>query len=199
MLEALTGLGLSTSAGLNAYIPMLGFGLVARYTDVISLPSSWQWIENPWVMGILGALLVVEFFADKVPAVDHLNDVLQTVVRPTSGGIVFGAASAGTVTVTDPEAFFSSGAWLPVASGMGVALCVHLLKAALRAVVNAATFGIGAPVVSFAEDGFAVGMTLAALIVPILVIGFLAVVVGVAIWVVRRRRRRKAAAAVYSG
>jgi cbb3-type cytochrome oxidase subunit 3 len=195
VLEALTGLGLSTSAGLNAYIPMLGFGVVARYTDVVSLPSSWQWLENPWVLGILGLLLAVEFVADKVPAVDHANDVLQTVIRPTSGGIVFGAAANGDVTVTDPEAFFTSGAWVPVAMGIGIALAVHLVKAALRAVVNAATFGLGAPVVSLGEDTFAVGMTLAALIVPILVLMFLAVLIAVAVWGFRRRRRRRAEAA----
>lgn len=195
MLEALTGLGLSTSAGLNAYIPMLAFGVVARYTDVISLPSSWQWLDSPWALGIVAVLLVVEFVADKIPAVDHVNDVLQTVVRPTSGGIVFGASSTGELTVTDPAAFFSSGAWVPVAVGMGIALLVHLIKAAARAVVNVATFGIGAPFVSLGEDAFALGMTLSALLVPFLVLGFVAVFVVAAAWVLRRRRRRKAAAA----
>jgi hypothetical protein len=83
VLEALTGTGLAASAGLNAYIPLLSVGLLTRYTDAISLPSEWQWLENPWVLSILGILLTIEFIADKIPAVDHVNDVLQTVVRPT--------------------------------------------------------------------------------------------------------------------
>ena len=44
--EVLTGLGLATSAGLNAYIPLLCIGLLARYTDLITLPQSWHWLEN---------------------------------------------------------------------------------------------------------------------------------------------------------
>src|SRR5688572_1166484 len=114
VLEALTGTGLAASAGLNAYIPLLAVGLLGRYTELIGLPSTWQWLENPWVLGILVVLLAVEMVADKIPAVDHVNDVLQTVVRPTSGGLVFGASSnAETMTVTDPAEFFTTSQWVP--------------------------------------------------------------------------------------
>src|SRR6266542_1575252 len=99
VLETLTGLGLATSAGLNAYIPLLAIGLLARYTDLITLPASWAWLENGWVVVILVILLAIETVADKVPLVDHANDVIQTFVRPTSGGLAFGAAS-GSSTVT---------------------------------------------------------------------------------------------------
>src|SRR5689334_24012328 len=94
VLEALTGTGLAASAGLNAYIPLVIMGMLARYTGVIDLPSGWQWLSNGWVLIILVLLLSVEVVADKVPVVDHVNDVVQTVVRPTSGGIVFGAGAA---------------------------------------------------------------------------------------------------------
>ena len=92
MFEALTGTGLAASAGLNAYIPMLVVGLLGRYSDLITLPPGWRWLTNGWVVLILLALLAVEVVADKVPALDSVNDVVQTVVRPTSGGLVFGAS-----------------------------------------------------------------------------------------------------------
>ena len=113
-MEFLTGTGLAVAAGLNAYIPLLMLGLAGRFLDFVDLPANWAWLENPWVLGILGVLLVVEIVADKIPAVDSINDILQTVVRPAAGGIAFGTGSAsGTAVVSDPAAFFTSGSWVP--------------------------------------------------------------------------------------
>jgi hypothetical protein len=186
--ELITGLGLSVSSGLNAYIPMLVVGLVARFTDVLVLPGSWQWLENPWVLAVLGVLLAIEVVADKVPLVDHVNDVLQTVVRPTSGGIVVGAASSGDTVVTDPERFLADGQWVPVVAGAAVALAVHLGKAALRGVANSMTAGVAAPVLSTAEDVTAVALSVTALLVPIVTAILLGLVAWWAIRLVRRRR-----------
>ena len=194
VLEALTGTGLAASAGLNAYIPLLSVGLLTRFTDVITLPDQWQWLENPWVLGILGVLLTVEFVADKIPAVDHVNDVLQTVVRPTSGGLVFGAStSAQTATVTDPAAFFSNNQWVPIVVGIMIALAIHGMKATVRAGVNAMTAGFGAPIVSTAEDITSVSLSLVAILLPLLVLVFLVGFVLLFWWTLRRRRRRKEA------
>ncbi|GAB3152497.1 hypothetical protein GCM10027290_43270 [Micromonospora sonneratiae] len=192
MLEALTGSGLAASAGLNAYIPLLSMGLLARYTDVVELPGGWQWLSNGWVIAILTVLLAIEFVADKVPVVDHVNDVVQTVIRPTSGGLVFGAGvSSETATVSDPGEFFSSNQWVPIVVGVLIALGVHALKAAARPVINTMTAGIGAPVASTAEDATSVVMSLVAILVPVLVVVFLAGMVLFLVWVLRRRRRRR--------
>ncbi|MGA5303106.1 DUF4126 domain-containing protein [Nucisporomicrobium flavum] len=192
MLEALTGSGLAASAGLNAYIPLLTMGLLARFTDTIELPGGWQWLSNGWVMLILAVLLAVEVVADKVPVVDHVNDVVQTVVRPTAGGLAFGAGSTSeTVTVSDPGAFFGSHQWVPVAAGVLIALCVHGLKAASRPVVNATTAGVGAPVASTAEDFTSIVLSVLAILLPVLVLLGLVLLVLAAVWVFRRRRRRK--------
>lgn len=192
MLEALTGTGLAASAGLNAYIPLLTVGLLARYTDAIDLPGGWQWLSNGWVLGILAVLLAVEVVADKVPVVDHVNDVLQTVVRPTAGGLAFGAgSSAQTVTVSDPGSFFGSHQWVPVAAGVLIALCVHGVKAASRPVVNATTAGMGAPVASTAEDFSSVVLSLLAILLPVLVLVGIALLGYAGWWVIRRRRRRR--------
>ena len=192
MLEALTGTGLAASAGLNAYIPLLTMGLLARYTEAINLPDGWQWLSDGWVIGILAVLLAVEVVADKIPVVDHVNDLVQTVVRPTAGGLAFGAGSSSeTVTVSDPGAFFGSHQWVPVAAGVVIALCVHGVKAASRPVVNATTGGLGAPVASTAEDFGSVLLSLLAILLPVLVLLAIVLLVFGGWWVIRRRRRRK--------
>ncbi|QLQ37537.1 DUF4126 domain-containing protein [Micromonospora robiginosa] len=202
MLEVLTGSGLAASAGLNAYIPLMLMGLLARYTNLIELPSSWQWLGNGWVLLILAVLLAVEVVADKVPVVDHVNDMVQTVVRPTAGGLAFGAGSGSeTVTVSDPDTFFSTHQWVPVVVGVLIALGVHLLKAAARPLVNATTAGFGAPVASTAEDATSVLMSVAAILLPVLVLVFAVGLVAFVVWLFRRRkdRRRERAAARAAG
>jgi hypothetical protein len=193
VLEALTGMGLSASAGLNAYIPLLAVGLLGRYTGLITLPSSWHWLSNGWVIGILVVLLMIEVVADKIPVMDHFNDVVHTLIRPTAGGIAFGAASdAKTTTVQDPGTFFASHQWVPIAAGAVIALCVHGVKATARPVINVSTLGAGAPVVSTIEDIFSTVASLVAIVFPVAIVLFIALFVWFVIWVRKRRRRRKA-------
>jgi hypothetical protein len=192
VLEALTGAGLATSAGLNAYIPLLAMGLLDRYTGLVNLPPSWQWLANGWVVAILAVLLAVEVVADKVPVVDHVNDVVQTVVRPTAGGLAFGAASdTQTVMVSDPGQFFSGHQWVPIAIGVLISLTVHGAKATARPVVNTTTAGFGAPVVSTIEDLGSVALSLVAILFPVLVLVLIIAMVA-GFWALNRRRRRKA-------
>jgi hypothetical protein len=193
VLEALTGTGLAASAGLNAYIPLLLMGLLARFTDAVHLPTGWNWLSNGWVLLILAVLLSIEMVADKVPVVDHVNDIVQTVVRPTAGGLAFGAGSESqTVTVKDPGTFFGSHQWVPVVAGILIAFGVHGVKAAARPVVNVSTLGFGAPIVSTLEDFASTAMSLAAVLLPVLVLVGLLLMVWFAVWVVRRRRRKRA-------
>jgi hypothetical protein len=192
MLELLTGAGLATAAGLNAYVPLLAIGLASRFTELVQLPPAWAWLENEWVLVVFAVLLVVELVADKVPAVDSVNDWIQTLVRPTAGGIVFGSGAASeTASVTDPEAFVASGQWVPIAIGALLALAVHVGKALLRPVANAATLGIAAPVLSTVEDAGSVLMTAFAILAPVLVVLGLAGLATAFGLVLRRRRRAR--------
>lgn len=194
MEQLLTGLGLATAAGLNAYIPMLMLGLLARFTDVVNLPGGWSWLENGWVLTIVGVLLVIEIVADKVPALDSINDTVQTFVRPTAGGIVFGSGTAAqTAAVADPGDFARSGQWVPVVIGVVIALAVHLVKTAVRPAANIATAGVAAPVLSTVEDGISVSLVLVALLIPTLVLVFVAIIAWAAVRLLRRRRRRRKA------
>jgi hypothetical protein len=197
VLALLTGTGLAASSGLNAYIPLLTLGLLSRYTDTVTLPAGWQWLDGGWALAVLAVLLAVETVADKVPVVDSINDVLQTVVRPTAGGLAFGATdTSDAVTVRDPGSFFANGQWVPIAIGVVLALVVHAGKATARPVINTATAGFGAPVVSTLEDFASASLSLVALLAPVLVVVGLAGLAALFWWSIRklraRRRRRNA-------
>lgn len=193
MLEILTGSGLATAAGLNAYIPMLVLGLLDRFTSMVELPTAWQWLSHDVTLWIIAALLVLEVVADKIPVLDSLNDAVQTVIRPAAGGITF-ASGVGTETVTvqDPGALFAGEAWIPVVIGAGLALLVHLFKATTRAGANTATAGAAAPVLSTAEDTAAALLALTAVFIPVFVVVLLVIIVVtlwlLGRWVLRRRR-----------
>ena len=152
--------GLSASAGLNAYIPLLVIALIARYTELIKLASPWDTLTHPWVIGLLVVLLVIEFFADKAPAVNHINDMFQTIVRPVVGAIVF-AASADVITESKPM--------LALMAGLIVAGGVHTVKAAaVRPAVTATTGGVANAPVSIVEDLISTILSLLATILPVL-------------------------------
>jgi hypothetical protein len=188
----LTGFGLATAAGLNAYIPLLALGLLGRFTDLVTLPHGWTWLENGWVMAIVAVLLLVEVVADKVPALDSVNDAIQTFVRPTAGGIVFGSGTAAqTAAVTDPGSFATSGQWIPIAIGVVTALVVHLTKTAVRPAANVATAGVAAPVLSSIEDIASIGLVFVAILLPVLVLVVVALIAWGAYRLWRRRRRRQ--------
>ncbi|WP_082093239.1 DUF4126 domain-containing protein [Demequina sediminicola] len=192
MLAALTGAGLSAAAGLNAFIPLLMVGLFARFTDFIVLPEQLLWLES-WPL-IIGAavLLVLEMILDKIPGVDHINDLLQTIVRPIVGGILFAAAAAS--EVIDASSFWQENPVVAGIVGALITLAVHLGKASSRPAVNATTGGTGAPLASFAEDAISVLLCIVALFTPVLVI-VVFILMGAAVYRIvttgRRRRRHR--------
>ncbi|MEW1844072.1 DUF4126 domain-containing protein [Nonomuraea angiospora] len=190
MLAALTGLGLSTAAGLNAYIPLLVVGVLANFTDAVKLPDGYSWLSNWGVLAVIAVLLVAEFVLDKVPAVDSVNDTIQTVVRPASGGVVFSATQAA--AELDHSTWMAEHPWAGWLLGIVMALAVHAVKAAARPVINAGTAGVGAPVVSTAEDAGSLGMSLVAVFAPALVIVALLAMAVLAWWLIRKVRRIRA-------
>jgi len=143
-------------------------------------------------MAIVAVLLVVEIVADKIPALDSVNDAIQTFVRPTSGGIVFGSGTAAqTAAVADPGAFAQSGQWIPIVAGVLVALVVSLTKSTVRPAANVATAGVAAPVLSTIEDGVSVALVFLAILLPVVVLVVLALLVWGVVKLWRRRRRHK--------
>ena len=187
-MEFLVGSSLAAAAGLNAWMPLFALGLLDRLLPGFTLPPTWSWLSGDVALWIIGALLVVEIVADKIPAVDSVNDVIQTVVRPASGGIAFGAG-AGAQEVADPARLLADGTWVPVLIGVVIALLVHLAKAAVRPVANMATAGLAAPALSTAEDVSSLALAVAAILAPVIA-GVLLVGLVVAAVVLLRRRRR---------
>jgi hypothetical protein len=189
MLASLTGLGLSAAAGLNAYIPLLLVGVLARFTDVITLPEPYRWIQSGWALAVVSVLLAAELVLDKVAVVDHVNDAIQTLVRPTVGGVIFAATTAA--SQADSSAWMQQHPWVGVLLGVVVAGVVHATKATARPLVNVGTVGTATPVVSAAEDAASLAMSLVAVFLPVLVVVVLLLLGWAAFALVRRARARR--------
>lgn len=177
-MEVLTGIfsafGLSASAGLNAYIPLLTVALLARFTNLIKLNTPWDTLTSPWVIGLLVLLLLIEIFADKAPVVNHINDAVQTFVRPAAGAIVFAASAR---VVSDVHPVLAMGAGILVAGG------VHAVKsAAVRPAVTATTAGAGNVPVSILEDVISTALSILAIVIPVVIAVTLILFTSWVIW-----------------
>jgi len=181
--DVLSGLTLAAPAGVNAYIPLLAVALAERF-GWLHLYAPYDILGAWWVIAIVAVLLIVEVIADKAPGVDHVNDVIQTVVRPAAGGLL-AVSSSGHGSV---------GPVVLLVAGVLIAGGVHAVKASARPVVNVSTAGAGAPVVSTLEDIGAVIVTVLALLAPVIAAVVIITVVVVAIVTIRRWRRRRRAA-----
>lgn len=180
LLGIFSAFGLSASAGLNAYIPMLVIALLARFTNLIKLDEPWSALTSWWVIGLLVVLSLIEFFADKVPAVNHVNDIIQTFIRPAAGAIVF-AASAKVLTEVSPI--------LSIAAGILVAGGVHAVKSlAVRPAVSATTAGAGNVPVSIAEDAISTVLSILSVVVPVAIACVLVLITAAIVWRLYRRR-----------
>lgn len=189
-MDALAGIlsafGLSASAGLNAYVPLLIVALVARFTDWIHLQSPWDALTSPWAIGILVVLGLIEFFADKAPVVNHINDILQTFVRPAAGAVLF-AASTQVVTEIHPV--------VALIAGLLVAGSVHAVKAAaVRPAVTATTGGTGNVPVSLAEDLISLVVSILSIVVPVVIAAVIILVTAFVVWWLWRHEQAPRAA-----
>ncbi len=181
-MDIFTAFGLSISAGLNAYIPLLIISLAAKFTDLIVLNSPWDALTSWWVIGLLIVLSLVEFFADKIPAVNHFNDAIQTFVRPAAGAIVF----AATASVAEVHPVLAMAAGLLVSGG------VHATKsAAIRPAVTATTGGAGNVPVSILEDILSTVLSLLAIIIPIIIAMMVILITSWLVWWLWRRANRE--------
>lgn len=163
----MTGLGLAAPAGLNAYLPLLIAALVDRFSSRIDLDRPFDFLGTTLGIVVLTLLVTVEVVVDKIPGIDHLNDLIQSVIRPASGAFLMMAANS------------DGGSLNPVAAmviGLVIAAAVHAGKALTRPVVTLTTGGLGNPLVSVAEDGVAILTVLSAVLFPLVVPLFLIVI-----------------------
>lgn len=180
LLAIFSAFGLSFSAGLNAYIPLLVVALLARFTNLIHLSEPWNALASWWIIGLLVVLSIIEFFADKIPAVNHINDLIQTLVRPTAGAIAF-AASTSVIDNLNPV--------LALALGLLVAGGVHAVKSlVVRPTVTVATGSLANVAVSVAEDSVSTVVSVLSVILPVFIACFLVMFTAWLIWLLWRHR-----------
>ena len=117
---------LGWASGLRLYLVVFLTGL-AGYLGWVELPQGLKLLQQPVLLGASGFMLAVEFFADKIPGVDTLWDLLHTLVR-----IPAGAALAAGVFGGDHAAWAAAAALL----GGSLAATSHLAKATTRAAAN---------------------------------------------------------------
>lgn len=180
------GVLLAWLAGIRAYLTVFGVG-IAGVLGWLDLPPALEATTSPWVLGVSGLLALTEFFADKIPGVDSGWDFVQTLARVPAGAFLAAAALS-------PDGDLSAGM---LATGAGVALGSHALKAGSRALINASPEPLSNWGASATEDVAAVGLLALAIANPLLALGIalaLSLLLAIALWWVWRRlfRRRPA-------
>jgi hypothetical protein len=173
-----TALGLSTAAGLNAYVPMLAVGLFQRYTDLVTLPAPFDRLGDPLVLGTLAVIATLDFVGDKIPIVDHVLHAAGIAVAPVVGGLL--ALATARAVELSPE--------FAVMLGVAAALATHLARTATRPVATATTAGAGNPVLSLGEDGVSGALSVTAVLAPVVAAILAAVVLTVVVVLWRRWR-----------
>ena len=177
--------GLSGSAGLNAYIPLLIVALAGRFpldNPLLKLAEPYDALSSGWAIGALAILLIIEMLVDKVPAVDSINDVIQTLIRPTAGAILF-AANAQVITDIHPA--------ITIVAGLLLAGSVHVTKGVIRPMVTTTTAGTGNWLVSLIEDVVAFFVSILSILIPILALFLTVIFLFMGFNWLRRRRKKK--------
>jgi hypothetical protein len=150
-------LGFSFAAGVNLYATVAILGLASRY-GWVSLPPQFQVFNNDFVIGAAIVLYVIEFFADKIPYVDTLWDMLHTLIRPV-GGALIALTTLGEASPTVEG--------LVALLGGTIAAGSHLTKTSTRAVANTSPEPFSNWFLSLGEDLFVVGLGYLALQYPL--------------------------------
>lgn len=181
MSTLLTAVGLGLGAGVNAYATLLVFGLLARWQPALFDGELSTFFSSTPVLITLGVLYAIEFFADKIPAVDHVWDAIHTFVRPAAGALVGWAATSNQL----PE----GAVILATVVAGGAALTTHAAKASVRLASTTTTAGAVNPILSLVEDAFAIGTAVIAIIVPWLVVALIGILVVIFFMLLRRYRK----------
>jgi hypothetical protein len=177
-------LGAGWASGLNTYAAILVLG-GAQMLGIVSLPHDLQVLGSPWVMGTAFVLFALNFFADKIPYVDSINDFLHTFVRVPAGALLAYGAATG---------LSSEVAVIAGLLGGTLAAGTHVAKTGSRAVINTSPEPFSNIAASFATDGIVIGGLVLAITHPILFLCILAAFVALLIWLLPKLVRLAASA-----
>lgn len=169
---------LGFASGIRLYAVLLVVGLVG-YAGWVELPAGLDVLSHPWVLGAAGVMFVIEFLADKLPAVDSLWDAVHTFIRIPAGAAL-AASVFGFGTAEGPD----SAAWAMVMAIVGGSLAAtsHFTKAGTRAAVNTSPEPVSNLVASTAEDVLVGGLLALVLAYPLVAFGIVLVLVAIALW-----------------
>ena len=183
-------MGAAWLSGVKLYASVLTLGLLQRF-GLAHLPGELHVLGEWWVIAIAAVLCVVEFVADKVPAVDSTWDAIHTFVRIPAGAVLAAAAFGR---------FDARVTLVALLVGGGLAAASHGTKAAARLAVNASPEPFSNIAVSSVEEVGSVGLAALAAFHPVVTMAVVLVLTVLGIWVVRkmvrgiRRLFRRAAA-----
>jgi hypothetical protein len=156
-------LGSAWTSGINLYATVTVLGLLQKF-GATNLPGGLTALDNWWIIGIAAFLYLIEFFADKIPYVDSIWDVVHTFIRVPAGAIVAYAAT----NQTDSTVMI-----IATLLGGGLALSSHGTKAALRATANLSPEPVSNWILSIIEDIVAFAGTILSVFAPVLIAIFL--------------------------
>jgi hypothetical protein len=179
----LTTLGLSLPAGLNAWIPLLILALSNRFSDQIDLTEPYDFISSTPGIIIILLLLPIELFADKIPGVDHISDIVHIAVRPVVGAVI----AAGVADASQDLNVLAA-----AAIGLTGAGATHAVKMSARPVITVSTGGVGNPITSMIEDTIAAISALIAVFFPLVLLVLLPLLVLAMVMTWRRLKRGSA-------
>ncbi len=177
VLSIALGIGLAAATGFRVFLPLLIAALAAHFGH-LPLNDSFAWLASMPALVTLGTAAVLETFAYYIPGVDHVLDVVASPATVVAGAV----ASAAVMTDVPPAVLWP----VAIIAGGGIAGLTKGSTALLRAKTGLATGGLANPVVSTLETVGATGLSLLALVVPLLC---LAAIVALLVWVVRRSGR----------
>ncbi len=175
-LSLLTGIGLSASSGLNAFLPLLIIGLIDRIRDGEVLSEPYAFLSSLPGIVVLLILVTIELLVDKSPYY-RINDVFQGVLRPASGALAFMAGTSETEVNTV----------VALIAGLVIAGLVHVAKGGLRLRLDPRIRRAIVPMVSLIEDLYVAALAPIALLLPAVVPFALLPLLGAIGWTMRRK------------
>ncbi len=167
------GITLAWLSGVRVYLTVFGIG-IAGLMGWMELPEHLRVVQSPWVLGVSGALCLIEFFTDKMPGVDSIWDLISTLVRVPAGAFLGGMALP-----TDSGGASIAG----MALGGSIALGSHALKSGTRALINASPEPVSNWTASLTEDGLALTALWLLIAHPFWALGLLVVATAAFVWV----------------
>jgi len=165
-------LGSAWTSGINLYATVTILGLLQKF-GFAKLPGGLDALDSWWIIGIAAFLYAIEFFADKIPYLDSVWDVIHTFIRVPAGAVVAYAAT----NHLDPSITI-----IATLVGGSLALTSHGTKAAMRGIVNISPEPVSNWVLSITEDIVAFAGTLLSVFAPVVILIVLVVFVACFVW-----------------